>query len=438
MWLGTMVLGLTLSSHAAATDTLTIQDPQAAPTPKPEKEKKEGWYRDGFELKNGKFSVGLTGYIQWDFRHFNWEPKETDLGRLLFADRELRRLRVGFEGKYKKLTFEFVVDPRTGPDAPVDLEFTDRFQLKDATVGYEFSKKAYLLVGHFKPPVSPEFLTSAAKTDFVERSLVATRLAPDRDWGVGISGEAGKFTYAAGVFAGDDSEALQSAEATGAARLTYEALKGLTVGGSFSQGKVEPEPREGSREPEPKGALGRTTTGFSFWNRAHVNGTRRRLGADLEYRRGPFRVIGEYLQEQEQRKGQGSTGQDIPDVRGSGWSLQGSWLLTGEKKVNTIAPKRSILKGGFGALEIAARVESLKFDDTGSPEGFAGYGNRARNIATSSATAIELGLNYWATNFFKLLGNAVWESYNDPLIAPIPGDTGKYFTLTARIQFMIP
>jgi len=204
------------------------------------------------------------------------------------------------------------------------------------------------------------------------------------------------------------------------------------------QGTVTPEPREGSREPAPKGALGRTTTGFTFWDRAHVQGTRRRLGGDLEYRRGPFRVIGEYLEVKEQREGQGSTGQDIPDVRGRGWSAQASYVLTGEKKGSTVEPKRSVLKGGFGAVELAARVEGLKFDDTGDPEGFAGYGNRARNIAPSGATAIEVGVNYWATNFTKLQGNAIWESYNDPLIAPVPGNTGKYFTLMARIQFMIP
>ena len=83
-------------------------------------------------------------------------------------------------------------------------------------------------------------------------------------------------------------------------------------------------------------------------------------------------------------------------------------------------------------------MEGLKFDDTGDPEGFAGYGNRARNIAPSGATVIAAGLNYWASNFMKLQGNAIWESYNDPLIAPVPGNTGRYFTLIGRIQFMVP
>ena len=53
-------------------------------------------------------------------------------------------------------------------------------------------------------------------------------------------------------------------------------------------------------------------------------------------------------------------------------------------------------------------------------------------------TAIEAGLNYWATNFVKFQGNAMWESYNDPRIAPVPGKTGQYFSILTRIQIMIP
>jgi hypothetical protein len=85
-----------------------------------------------------------------------------------------------------------------------------------------------------------------------------------------------------------------------------------------------------------------------------------------------------------------------------------------------------------------ARAQALKFDDTSDPSGFAGYGNRARNIAPSGASSMEAGLNYWASKFLKLQGSALWESYNDPLIAPVPGKTGRYFTLQARVQVMIP
>jgi phosphate-selective porin len=431
--LGAVALLMALSSPGAFAngDAPTQTDPSAGKPADavPADPVKEGWRRDGLGFKKGDSKIELAGYAQGDFRSFDWEPQETDLGPLRAEESELARLRIGLKAEFGPLFFEFVADPRNSRAG-------DR--LKDVTVGYKFSKKAVLLAGHFKPEVSAEFLTSGSRTDFIDRSMAADRLAPDREWGAAISGEAGKFWYGIGGFRGDGSSASQSAGASVATRVTYEAVKGLVLGGSFMQGKVEPDARIGSREPSPKGGQGRTPSGFNFWDRAHVNGTRQRLGGDAAYSRGPFRIIGEYLELGEQRLGQGSTGQDIPDVKGRGWSVQATYVLTGEKKGDKVVPAKSVFQGGKGALEIAARIEGLKFDDTGDPSGFAGYGNRTRNIAPSAATVVAGGLNYWASSFLKFQGNAIWESYNDPLIAPVPGNKGRYFTLIGRIQVMVP
>ena len=429
--LGSLAVSLTLPSWAFTDDRAVNPgpEPQVAATPQPEAPVPEGWHRDGFGLRKGKSKVQLSGYFQEDLRHFDWTVKGDETGELQARKDEIRRLRIGAEGKIGSASFEFVMDPRNSQKG-------DR--LKDATLAYQFSKAFGVMAGHFKPPSSQEFLTSAGKTDFVDRSMLGSRLVPDREWGAKVFGEAGRFEYAVGAFAGDGSSKSQTAGDSGAGRLTLKLVKGLSVSGSFMRGKVTPDPRVGASEPSPKGASGVTASGFTFWNRPHVSGTRRRLGGDLNYSRGPFRLQGEYLELTEQRKGQGSTAQDIPDVKGRGWSAQASYVLTGEKKGSTVEPEKSIFKGGFGAVEVVARVEGLKFDDTGDSTGFAGYGNRARNIAPSGSTAIEAGLNYWASNFLKLQGDALWESYNDPLIAPTPGKTGRYFTLLARIQVMIP
>lgn len=428
----TMVLGLSLAFSSAAQAALT--DPQGSAAEDSDGKKKKdaenkGWHREGFGFTNGKSEIRLAGYAQWDFRKFNWEPKETDLGPLREPERELRRFRLGIKGELDRVSFEFVMDPRKS-------QVGDR--LKDATLGYRFSKELNLLAGHFKPEVSPDFLTSSSKTDFTERSMAGDRLVPDREWGVALSGDIGPVFYGVGAYRGDGSSALERSGTSGAARVTVEVKDGLVIGGSFMQGRVTADPKIGSREPLPKGGQGRTHSGFNFWERAHVQGTRRRLGGDATLSRGSFQIVGEYLELQEQRLGQGSTGQDIPDVRGRGWRVQASFLLTGEEKTTTITPSKSVFQGGKGALEIAARVDGLKFDDTGDPAGFAGYGNRARNIAPSGATALSLGLNYWASNFLKFQGCALWEGYNDPLIAPVPGDRGRYLTLVGRIQVMVP
>lgn len=423
------VVGATKSSSEAA------EEPQM--TENADKRKKvdktaiteaEHWHRDGFALKKGTSRIELSGYVQEDFRRFDWGVRGDETGAELRPTRELRRARIGAQAVFGRLSFEIGLDPR---DAGTGSH------LKDSTVGYQFSKQLSLLAGHFKPPISQEFLTSASKADFVERSLVSV-LSPDRDWGAAISGELGRVEYAIGGFAGDGDGAAQRSKVAGAARISVRLVRGLRLAGSFMQGKVTPDQRVGSEEPAPKGASGKALSGFTFWNRAHVSGTRERIGTDLQFARGPFRVRGELLQEQEQRKGQGSTGQNIPDIRGRGWAFAASYVLTGEKKGSTVEPSKPVFRGGKGALEVAARVEGLKFDDTGDPSGFAGYGNRARNIAPSGTTALEAGLNYWASNFLKFQGSALWESYNDPLIAPAPGKTGRYFTLVARVQVMIP
>ncbi|MEO5761600.1 MAG: porin [Vicinamibacteria bacterium] len=406
-----------------APDKDKVKKPKAGKAVEP-----EGWHFDGLGLKKGKNKIELVGYAQVDFRHFDWHVQGDDAGEEQSPKSELRRFRFGVHAEFSKLTFELAVDPR-------DSERGSR--LKDATIGYNFSKKVTLLVGHFKPPFSQEFLTSASKTDFVERAMLAA-LAPDRDWGAALSGSLGRVDYAIGGFNGDGNGAPQSADRSFATRITGHAAKGLLLSGSYMWADVEAGPRLNNVEPAPKGTPGKSLSGFTFWNRAHVNGTRRRFGADVSYSRGPFRFRGEVLQAQEERKAQGSTGQDIPDVRGRGWAFGASYVLTGEKKSSTVEPAKSVFQGGKGALELVARMNGMKFDDTGDGSGFAGFGNRARNIAPSGATAIEAGANYWFSNFMKFQASGLWESYNDPLIAPVPGKTGRYFSLLGRIQLMVP
>ena len=64
-------------------------------------------------------------------------------------------------------------------------------------------------------------------------------------------------------------------------------------------------------------------------------------------------------------------------------------------------------------------------------------GSRAANPAPAGALAIEAGVNYWASYFMKLQATAIWEKYGDPLTAPVPGNRGYYFSILARVQFMI-
>jgi phosphate-selective porin len=183
--------------------------------------------------------------------------------------------------------------------------------------------------------------------------------------------------------------------------------------------------------------IGEGPGGFEFYERHFVNGRRRRLGGDLAFTPGPIGIKAEYLEGREERQGQGSTFDDLPEQVARGWAGSLTWLVTGESKKGRIEPKRPF-PHGIGAVEIGGRYEELRFDDAGPDEGFAGAGNRARNIRPAADRVIAGGLSWWPVHWVRLMGNVVVERYRDPLLAPEPGRRGNYVTLLGRAQVALP
>lgn len=389
-----------------------------------------GWQASPFSLENpsADFRVALTGYVQADLRAFpEWPAEAEDSGSLHADDFEWRRFRIGIEGKWKRLSFEVDADPA----------FEEGDELKDAWLSLRLAKALQVRGGHMKLPVSPERLTSPSKTDFVERADVVNAIAPDRDWGVVLHGEIGRFLeYQAGVFEGDGSASDSRAGTTAAARLVLKPARWLDLGGSWSQGDVEAEPAGGALDPEPKGFRGRGASAYTFFSPVFVNGRRLRWGADARVQTGPVAVWGEFLEGREQREGQGPTLEDLPELRGDGWSVTATWLLTGERKTRTVRPGAPLF-GGPGAVEIAVRYEELWFDDV-SDEGFESAGSRAANVRPSGLSAFTAGLSWWPSSFLRLAGNVVLERYDDALRAPEPGQTGNYVSVLGRVQVHLP
>jgi phosphate-selective porin len=416
---------LSLGSAAVAQ-----QPSPASPGVKPPASKPEGTKVEAFSISNkaAGFEITLNGYVQADFRSFqDWQVGDGSDTSLRADEFEWRRLRIGFEGAWRKLVFEFDVDPA----------FDEGDELKDARLGLRFARELEIDGGHMKLPVSPERLTSAGKTDFIDRAVVVESLAPDRDWGGLLSGELGRaLEYSAGVFEGDDRTSSRRAGTTAAARLVLKPSGWLDLGGSFSQGDVVPDPASPGTEPRPKGLEGTSATGYEFFPGAYVNGRRRRWGVDARVQGGPVSVWGEFLEAREERKGQGPTLEDLPDVYGRGWSATATWLVTGDRKARTITPRKGLFAGA-GAIEISARYEELWFDDV-SNEGFESAGSRAGNIRPAGIRTFTGGLSWWPTSFMRFMGNVLIERYDDPLRAPEPGNTGDYVSLLGRIQVHLP
>jgi len=391
-----------------------------------------GWQVKPFSIENpsSDFRLALQGYVQADFRSFpDWPSDEEDGGR--HADEfEWRRIRIGIDGRWKRLTFQVDVNPAS-------REIREGKELRDAWLGLRLAKALQVRGGHMKLPVSPERLTSNAKTDFLERAAVVEALAPTRDWGVMLHGEIGRFLeYQAGVFEGDGSQSPDRAGTTAAARLVLRPARWLDLGGSYAQGEVRAEPVGGELDPTPKGFSGWSESGFRFYQPVFVDGRRLRWGADARIQAGPAAVWGEFLEGREQRRSQGPTLEDLPELRGDGWSLTATWLVTGEKKTRTIRPDRSLF-GGPGAVEVAVRYQELWFDDV-VDDGFESAGSRAANVRPAGFRAFTGGLSWWPSSFLRLMGNVLVERFDDALRAPEPGKDGTYVSLLGRVQVHLP
>jgi phosphate-selective porin len=407
-----------------------LATPAGAQAPKAKKEPPPGWLVKPFSLENPSagFKIALQGYVQADFRSFqDWSAGDEDTGNLRSDGFEWRRLRISLEGEWKRLSFETTVDPA----------FDEGDELKDAWASLRLAKSFQVLGGYAKIPVSPEWTTSAAKTDFVERAAVVDALAPARDWGGILHGEIARVVeYRAGVFEGDGRGQDWRAGTTAAGRLVVKAARWLDLGGSFSQGDVEADPAGPGLDPGARGLEGKSVTGFRFFPAVFVNGRRLRWGADARVQTGPVALWGEFLEAREERHGQGPTLEDLPEVRGDGWSVSATWLVTGEKKTRTMRPDRSLF-GGPGAIELAVRYEELRFDDVEN-QGFESAGSRARNIRPAGYRAFTGGLSWWPSSFMRLMGDVVVERYDDALRAPEPGKEGDYVSLLGRIQVHLP
>lgn len=111
-------------------------------------------------------------------------------------------------------------------------------------------------------------------------------------------------------------------------------------------------------------------------------------------------------------------------------------LLTGEKK-SSMKIKHPLEWDhlGTGAIELAARLEQIRFSsDTSS--GTPGRGARAANVLASSDRATTLGVNWYLNKRMRISFDAVREKLEDPRTALIR-DRTVYWGRYLRIQFVL-
>ena len=338
--------------------------------------------------------------------------------------------RVGVEGTLaRRVEFE------------VSRDLGEASAWKDVYLNYRLARAVEIEAGRFKVPFGREMLTGPSNLDFVYRSLAASELSPSRDTGLMGHGRLwGRWVrYQAGYFVHDGDNArtahTSGAEDTLAFRVLIEPFKRPpdAVAPLFQAGIASTD----SRLDNCLGLRGNTVLGDGvFFDRVYVNGRRRRTGLEGALSRGPASITSEYIVVSDQREAMGFAGETLPDVRSRGWYVAATWVLTGERKDGRVEPRRAFLRGGFGAVEVTARVEALKFDDVSFPGATFGFPSDGHSSGNENRVTT-FGLNWSLDRFARIQGNVILESIPDWQRSPAPTALGRFLSIVIRTQFVL-
>ena len=202
--------------------------------------------------------VTTTGYVQFQYSSDAAGAADTfKLGEVILQ----------FKGKLSPTSsFEVEMDPNlnatvSGTQVNTKILKSYLVDLKNAT-----GEGTNLRLGQFKLDFGIENILSASKRETVEKALVVSKLGPDRDQGLYLSGSAGTLGWGAGVFNGEG-------------RNVPDANDGKDI---LLRGKVN------------AGAL---SLGASLLNgnKSASAAAKRRLGFDASVADGPFLARAEYI-----------------------------------------------------------------------------------------------------------------------------------------------
>lgn len=356
-----------------------------------------GWDK-GFYVRStdGAFEFRPLGILHVDFRGHE-DERQINTGDTLASTFDIRRLRLGFEGfLFKNIDYNF----------EVNLD-EDQSELIYAYLNFGYIPWANLRVGQFKEPFSYEVLYPEKYLDFIERSNIATAVAPAEDIGVMVHNigkpYAGMFEYGIGLFNGEGNHLNNESndDMEGAIRLAV--LPFVNGPGWLNKTKFAANATYSGEQHRDFGFRPRTSEGFEFFPRLPVDGERLRWGGDMQWYYGPFSLKAEYIRAQEGRTG-------LPDLITSGWHVDGTWVVTGQEKK----------LGMDSGLELAARYEEIRVD---AQQAFAipGYVDTEDNpviVTDNLVRSITLGLNKYLNYNVKFQVNYQHSWLDNPFLTP--------------------
>jgi phosphate-selective porin OprO/OprP len=148
------------------------------------------------------------------------------------------------------------------------------------------------------------------------------------------------------------------------------------------------------------------TTFFSYNSGVVAAGQRFRYSPQTYFYHGPFGLLAEFVQNSQQVR-LAKMSERISD---QAWQIAASYLLTGDDASYTgVKPRHNFdpFTGGWGAVEVAARVSNLGVDRDA-------FTNHFAELTTSSRDAFEwgFGLNWYLNSNFKFQADYIRTSFN--------------------------
>jgi phosphate-selective porin OprO/OprP len=301
----------------------------------------------------------------------------------------------------------------------IDRELVRDDGWRDAYVNVRWRPAIHVRAGQFKLPFSLDENTPLTALDFMYRARAARQLAPGRDPGVMAHGRLpGGVRYEAGAFIRDGRNARRPGSDRVQGQTTFAARVRLTPLGqraglfrSLDLGIAGVT----SHLPDGLPALrGRTALDATFFSSDRtVGGRRHRVGVELAWHPGRFALKSEYVRVRDGRPGERAGGA----LESTGWYVSAVWVATGETKAaGALAPARPLHRGGPGAVELAARLESLGFRDGSLPPS-----------VTRIGTA---GVNWILNRWVRLQFNVMRERLDRP-------SSSRFWHRVFRVQLVL-
>ena len=335
------------------------------------------------EFSIGDRSFKILGRLQADYA-----AGEADLTGLSdsWSGSEIRRARIGVEGEDGRVSFRLETAFEEG-DAVIE----------DGWVQIDLGSSS-LIVGQWKTPVSLNEQTSSRHITSMERAGFTDAFNFDRRLGVGVIRNGDSYTFRAGLFGdnvNDDTGAVDEGVAA-AARLTFtpvDAEARIVHLGASAQLREANDGGLFDYDQHPQVHIAGAyldTGGFADSDTF--------FGVEAAYLSGPFHVAGEF----------GVLEADGPagEATFNGAYVEGGWFLTdGDHRryrngaFDRTRPQSSINAGGRGAWEARGRIDWLDLDDGPAPGG--------------SQTAYTVGLNWYATDYLRFLGEVTHAEIED-------------------------